>query len=287
MACLLPHRDHLGHPEYAESADRYTYANAVAEFSFGGWPWYFTQPLHPETVMSLCLRFLPLHRKHHQRQTCASITLKELVFMTMERQVTDPRDRTFALLGLVRDGDGSDTNLSPWTLFQPDYTMSLSWAHQKATLAMFSQDGHLNLLLANLTDARQQGDPVMVHQSLQVGEATQLGPVEPVPGSLPQCIEPGRSWRESSGDSRARRDAGQTHTPGKASGESRHCPPAAQGGTGTASARRPKWPQQDQVERRGSGTESEATSGSRADTTHHEGIHHGGSPGLVSFSFDP
>ena len=66
--------------------------------------------------------------------------LKFLLQASCGREASDPRDYVYALLGAIVDPQHEP--------FEPDYTQSVSWAYQKATVSVCKSFGDLELLLA-------------------------------------------------------------------------------------------------------------------------------------------
>jgi hypothetical protein len=65
-------------------------------------------------------------------------TLEDLVYASLSREGTDPRDNIYALLGLVQK--------SRHPVFDPDYTKSTSWAYANATAHIIEQRMDLEFL---------------------------------------------------------------------------------------------------------------------------------------------
>ncbi|KAI7977208.1 hypothetical protein EIK77_005413 [Talaromyces pinophilus] len=72
------------------------------------------------------------------RERMQNVGLFSLLSATSHRIALDPRDKVFAVLGLVTDGSGD--------LVQPDYEQSVSQIYQKATLSILNSEVKFDLL---------------------------------------------------------------------------------------------------------------------------------------------
>jgi len=108
------------------------------------WP-FFAQLMRTENHDRL-----PLF--HHLR-TQEEQSLLQLLFMAKSFYCSDPRDRIYALLGLVKGGQ---------TTIIPDYSKPVPQVYEEATLYLIQQEGNVDVLLDERIDRTGGGFPTWV-----------------------------------------------------------------------------------------------------------------------------
>ncbi|KAH7346936.1 heterokaryon incompatibility protein-domain-containing protein [Pyrenochaeta sp. MPI-SDFR-AT-0127] len=88
----------------------------------------------PNATILLYFNMIRVHRANGEK-----VILANLLLSTADRDASDPRDRIYALLGLV-----SDPRLEE---LEPDYSKSALWVYQKAMISIFKSRKDLDWLL--------------------------------------------------------------------------------------------------------------------------------------------
>jgi hypothetical protein len=70
------------------------------------------------------------------------VTLEDLIYASVDRESSEPRDHIYALLGAI-----SDPRLDA---FDPDYSKPASWAYQRAMISILKPRMDLDFLLSKL-----------------------------------------------------------------------------------------------------------------------------------------